>query len=382
MSGLQVEELMAWKKPRGKDGAFHAYWWEGRGRKRKKRSRALRTSSEHEAERRLRELEAQLDRGAVGLSRVLALAQLKADYLKLLRGEGAAPTYMQRVTIALDHLERLYPRLKVPQISADLLDEYKAKRQAEGVERSTINRELGVIKQAVRKGRRWGYQIQDLSDLGKLKVADKAKSGFAGGEIRALLDAAPERLRLVAMLGLYAGLRRGEMLQLRWADVDLEGAKLVLGDGWKTKTGAVRAVPLHAELAAALRALRRDQRPQERVLGWQATPQALTGAFTVLRRRAGIGRGSIHRLRHTFVTAMANADVEKSKRMRAVGHKSDRTHEGYTHLEVDDLRAAVASVKYDLNAPKLGAKRGSESDESRRSLTVQVGQSEQGTEKA
>lgn len=342
---------MAWKKWRGTKarGAFHAFWWEGRGRKRKKRSRAL-SRDEGTADAMLRELARNLDRGAVGLSRVVPLAQLKADYLKLLRGAGAAATYLQRVAIALGHLERLYPRLKVPQISADLLDEYKAKRQAERVERSTINRELGVIKQAVRKGRRWSYQVQDLSDLGKLKVADKAKSGFGGGDIRALLAAAPERLRLVALLGLYAGLRRGEMLQLRWADVDFAAGKLVLGDGWKTKTGAVRAVPLHPELRAALERAYASQEPAARVLGWQASPQALTGAFTILRRRAGIGRGSIHRLRHTFVTAMTNANVEKSKRMRTVGHTNDRTHEGYTHLEVEDLRGAVESVRYDLGS--------------------------------
>lgn len=371
---------MAWKKPRGKGGIFHAFWWEHAGKRPKKRSKSLRTTSEHEAERRLQELEAQLGRGAAGLSKVLPLAQLKADYLKLLRGDGAAATYLQRVTIALDHLERIYPRLKVPQISADLLDEYKAKRLAEGVERSTINRELGVIKQAVRKGRRWGYQIQDLSDLGKLKVADKARSGYGPDEIRALFANAPDRLRLVVLFGLFSGLRRSEMLQVRWCDLDFTGCKIILGDGWKTKTGAVRAVPMHPMLRDALWAVLRDQKPQERVLGWTATPQALTGAFTLLRRRAGIGRGSIHRLRHTFVTAMANANVEKSKRMRAAGHKSDRTHEEYTHLEVDDLRAAIDAVKYDLNAEKTGAKQGSKTAKSRRGLTVQVGQSDQGTE--
>jgi integrase len=342
---------MAWLKWRGTAarGSYHAIWWEGRGRKRRKRSRAL-SRNENTAKAMLRELAGHLERGALGLARVVPLAQLKADYVKHLRAGGAAPTYLQRVQIALGHLERLYPRLKVPQVTADLLDEYKARREREGVERSTINRELGVIKQAVRKGRRWAYQVQDLSDVSKMKVGDKAKSGYGMVEVRDLIACAPPPLRLVAQLGLLAGLRRGEILQLRWVDVDFKAGKIVLGDGWRTKTGKTRAVPIHPQLMEPLLLAAGGRMPQDRVLDWKASPQALTGAFTSLRRRAGIPKGSIHRLRHTFVTAMANANVEKSKRMRTVGHTSDRTHEGYTHLEVEDLRHAVDAVKYDLPA--------------------------------
>jgi integrase len=367
---------MAWLKWRGTTarGSYHAIWWEGRGRKRRKRSRAL-SRNENTAKAMLRELAGHLERGAVGLARVVPLSQLKADYIKHLRAGGAATTYLQRVQIALGHLERLYPRLKVPQVTADLLDDYKARREREGVERSTINRELGVIKQAVRKGRRWAYQVQDLSDVSKMKVGDKAKSGYGMGEVRDLIACAPPPLRLVAQLGLLAGLRRGEILQLRWVDVDFKAGKIVLGDGWRTKTGKTRAVPIHPQLMEPLLHAAGGRMPQDRVLDWKASPQALTGAFTSLRRRAGIPKGSIHRLRHTFVTAMANANVEKSKRMRTVGHTSDRTHEGYTHLEVEDLRHAVDAVNYALKPSIPGGKQGSENAAPRESLTVQVGQS-------
>ena len=342
---------MAWLKWRGTlaRGSHHAYWWERAGKKRRKRSRTL-GRDEAAARKVLTEINRNLSLRGVGLPEVAELKELKDKYLQLLRGDGAAPAYVARVAIILDHLERIYPGVFVSEITADLLDDYKVKRREEGIEGTTINREIAALKAAVRKGRRWRFQVNDLSDVTKVKVAEKAKMSYAPSEITTILAKAEGAMRMVAMLGLYAGLRRGEMLELRWRDVDFEQGKITLGDGWVTKTRDARALPLNVELRVYLAGILLERgavRPQDRVLAWETSPQNLTGQLRAFLRAAGVARGAIHWLRHTFVTALKKASVDTKKVQRMVGHKKETTTDGYTHLEVDDLRAGMAALKYE-----------------------------------
>ena len=344
---------MAWMKWRGteKRGKWYAIWTERAGARTKKRYRALHRDR-RAAEVMLHEIERNLARQGVGLGQVVSFQHLRADYLKLLAANGCAPTYLARVRIALFHLERLYPAVKLAAVTADLLDDYKLKRLGEHIEAATINRELGVIKAAVRKGRRWQYQIQDLSEVAKVRAAEKVHRGFDAAAIATALERAAPLLAIVFRLGLYAGLRRMEIIALRWADVDLAQGAITLGDGWKTKSGRTRAVPLHPTLAAALRTWRASLEERgalpERVVPWAATPQALTGRLVYfLRHKCGVAAGAVHTLRRTFMTELKRHDMDTGKMMRVAGHTTERVTQGYVKLDVADLRAGVERLDYE-----------------------------------
>ncbi len=340
---------MAWLKWRGTParGRWYVVWTEGgRGRRRKRYRVAGRTRAIAELVR--REVEANLARQGVGLGLVVRLSVLRDSYLQLLAANGGAPGYLTRVRVVLAHLERYYPGIMVPAITPQMLDNYKLRRRQDGIAAPTINRELGVIKAAVRKGRRWQYQIQDLSDVAPVRGQETVRATFSAEQIRTMLEAANDTLRLVIRLGLYAGLRRSEILQLRWSNVNYEEQTLVLGNGWKTKTGAARALPLHPALEAELRGRDHGTDAAALVLPWSATPHALTARFTYfLRRRCGIAHGTIHTLRHTFVTALKRKDVDTGKIMRAAGHKTERVTQGYTHLVVADLKDGIERLDYE-----------------------------------
>jgi integrase len=361
---------MAWLKYRGTParGSFHAYWSERVGKKRRKPSRSLRTRDEAEARRLLGAIETNLRLRGVGLPEVAELAELREKYLGLLAADGAAASYTARVRIVFGHFERHYPGIRVSEITADLLDEYKVKRRADGVSGSTINWEVTALRAAVRRGRRWRYQVNDLSDVGQVKVAEKPKQHYSAAEVELILATAHERERTVALLGLFAGLRRGEMLQLRWRDVDFELNKITLGDGWLTKTRDARALPLEPALLKPhlmkmhYEAVGRGAGgPDDLVLEWTTSPQNLTGKFIAYLRAAGILQGSIHWLRHTFITRLEQLNVGRAKTQRIVGHKKSTTTDGYTHMEIEDLRPAIAALsaaKYELNPVAVGDKQG------------------------
>ncbi len=68
-----------------------------------------------------------------------------------------------------------------------------------------------------------------------------------------------------------------------------------------------------------------------------------------LRSRASL---TFHSLRHSFNSAMANAGVSQEIRMKLTGHSSAEMNKGYTHHELEPLRAAIAVI------PGIGSKRG------------------------
>lgn len=342
---------MAWKKWRGtpERGAYHAIWKEAAPElKSGRRTRYRRLSrDEREAERLLRELNRNLDRTGVGLGRIVELAELRQAFIKHLKSKNCRPATLQRYEIALKHLEAMYPDTKAAQLTPDLIDDYKARRLEAGIEASTVNREVGIIKTAARKARRWRIEVQDLADVEKLRADKPAKVAFPAQEIEAMLRHGDTIDRLVVLLGCYFGLRRGEMTALAPRAVELAERKIIVGLNSRTKTGETRAIPMHPRAARHLRFWLRRIGPQAaRVLPWAGSGSALTARFKRLRERLGMPDGTIHELRHTFATALKRGNADTKKGQRMTGHTKETTFDAYTHLDVSDLRDAVLALKF------------------------------------
>lgn len=343
---------MAWKKWRGthEKGRYHAYWTQSDGTKRRKRSKAL-SRDEAVADRMLAEIQRDLDLGGVGIGQVVTVEHLGEKYLNQLKANNCAASYVERVRIVLAHVERLYKGLKLPALTADRLDDYKLGRLEAGIDAATVSREVGIIKTAVRTGRRWKMQIADLSDVKKPRGDEKVHRGYTMAQITAFLDKAPAIIGIVLRLGLYLGLRRYEILGLRWANIDWEQSAVIVGEGWRTKSRKTRALPIHPQLMAALlvwKSVLEAAGPlPEHVVPWKATPQALTGRIVYYLRKCGIPRGAIHSLRKTFATALKRTNMETGKAMRATGHATEKVFQDYAHLDVTDLREGVSRLNFE-----------------------------------
>lgn len=347
---------MAWKKWRGTPakGRWHAYWKEHDGARTRTRSKAL-SRDEATATRLLGELQRNRDAAGVGLGAVVGLDALRLRYLAHLKAKNCAPSYLARVGVVLRHLERIHPKLRLPALTADRVDDYQAARLAAGIAAATVRREVGVIKTAVAKGRRFLYQIPDLSGVEKPHAQKAVHLPYTTAQVLGFLATAPPLVAIVLRLGLYTGLRRYEMLALRWADVDLATRTLLLGKGWRTKNHEPRAIPVHPQLAAALGAWKEQQRAagslSERVVPWAKTPQALTGRVVYyLRVKCGVPEGALHTLRRTFMTGLKRKNVDTGKAMRMAGQTTEKVAQGYVTLEVEDLRADVGRLDFEPGA--------------------------------
>ncbi|MBA3913438.1 MAG: site-specific integrase [Acidobacteriales bacterium] len=147
-------------------------------------------------------------------------------------------------------------------------------------------------------------------------------------ELHLLLRACPEWLRPIAGLLAFTGMRRGEVLGLRWLDVDRRGERIMLP---QTKNGDGRIVWLNALACQVLDSLHAGM-PTERVfpVGGSVTAENVSLAFLRACRRVGIADFRLHDLRHTAASwlRMSGADLQDVAEL--LGHRDLRMTKRYS----------------------------------------------------
>jgi site-specific recombinase XerD len=190
----------------------------------------------------------------------------------------------------------------------------------------------------------------------------------------AALRTARDRAMVLAMV--LAGLRRCEVLGLRFADVQVADRRLVITEG---KGGHHRVVPVANRFFEALGAYLHDERPAnartDRVFvvlkgprrGLPLSAEGLDEVLDGARRRAGLEHATCHELRHTCLTRLREAGMALEAVQAQAGHRSLESTRVYLHLTNDWLadqyrRAAalidadVAAVADILRAQEVGAR--------------------------
>jgi integrase len=172
-------------------------------------------------------------------------------------------------------------------------------------------------------------------------------------EYQRLLAACSEHLVPMVTLAYQTGMRKGEILGLRWDQLNLT-EKVIRLDAKDTKTNTAREVPLNDELAEMLRRL-------PRVLGClkvfttRGKPIGeMKTAFNAACRRAGIQDFRFHDLRHCAVTNLRKAGVAQNVIMSISGHKTDSMLRRYDKVDREDRLAALERVRkeYERMAPE------------------------------
>jgi integrase len=160
-------------------------------------------------------------------------------------------------------------------------------------------------------------------------------------EVRRLLAAVVHfRHRLMLRLAYGCGLRLGEVLRLRVADLDSGRGTLWVRGG---KGGKDRGVPLPACLLDELRAYWRQQRPADYLFpnrqGQPLHNASLQRAFKHALAASGLTKpATVHTLRHCYATHLLEAGCDLPTLQRLLGHNSVQTTMHYLHLRSERLR--------------------------------------------
>jgi len=175
-----------------------------------------------------------------------------------------------------------------------------------------------------------------------------AENQLRDGEVVWIKDA--------VLLAVCSGLRRSEVVNLRWRDVDFDSGFLTVRDneqsGHRTKSGDERAVPIAGEASGVLRRLHveaeanRRGEPSGYVLrnqtGGQLSADYMSRTFKKYVRVAKLPDGiHFHSLRHTCASWLAQKGTPMRVIQGILGHASLSTTERYSHLQPDVMQAAM-----------------------------------------
>ncbi|TXN07332.1 site-specific integrase [Methylobacterium sp. WL103] len=316
--------------------------WQAAVRRKGMQPRSKSFDAKSDAERWARSLEAELDRnGALPDMRPaesMTLAQLLTRYR-----DEVSPTKRSAIT----EIARINAILRRPicfrtmtMLSTADLAAYRDER-LKIVAAATVIRELNTISHAIDTARReWNIHIaQNPCKLVRRPSPPKGRTRRLEGNEEELLLIAADRgrtpyLRPLIVLAIETGMRRGELLALRWEHVDLDRRVAHLP---MTKNGTSRDVPLSTRAVDSLRTLRTG----EGATVFSATPNTVRLAWERLTRRVGMSDLHLHDLRHEAVSRLFEKGFNVVEVASISGHRELRMLQRYTHLRAADLAARL-----------------------------------------
>jgi integrase len=334
-----------WRKDRG---AYYGSWTDLSGQRRKRKLQASTLTQARAV------LAAEKQR--VEKAQVLGytppgdetLSDVIPRYLKHQKARNTPGAYERTRGIAETHLKEAFGSMRLANIRKMNVQHYITKRCGE-VSPSSVVKELNVLKHLFTLAIDWEIvPINPCHGIKPPRVPAGRVRYLQPTELRAVLEACPDWVRPIIALLVSTGMRRGEVLGLRWLDVDRKGCRILLP---QTKNGEGRIVYLNRIACDALDSLP-GGKPTEFVFPvQQSTPEAVSMAFARACRLVGIEDFRLHDLRHTAASwlRMQGADIHTVALL--LGHKDLRMAARYQHLSPTFLAEAVAKLETAYQLP-------------------------------
>lgn len=258
----------------------------------------------------------------------------------------------------------------IEHLNVQHIRQFRDKLSAEGRAAKTCNgytKDIGMALHAAVKERI--LQHSPASNLDALPEDDSVeRMPFSLVEVQKLVKAAPsDDWRGVILLGAFGGLRIGDAATLKVDNLNLTDHLICfVPQKSSRRKGSAITLPMHTELIAFFKA-----NPPSKIAGAPCFPSlckitvgghwGLSTSFSKIMTKAGVLRGagrihikgtagrsvysrSFHSLRHSFNSWMLNTGVSQETRQELVGHADKETNKGYSHHQLNTLRAAVKSV--------------------------------------
>lgn len=311
--------------------------------------------------------------GALPAGKAHTVAEFLTSWVEQVKvGPTTRPAYRLWVRHICSVLGRYrVDRLTVPQVNDLLMEKGKVMKP------QSVAHMRGVLRNALNDGMRWGLVTKNVAALADPPSVEEYEATVLDADAARAFLVAAEQDRLSAFYVLaILGLREGELLGLRWEDVDFDtraihirkALKRIPGEGLQvldTKTRkSKRDLTVPHFIVRALRA-HRIRQTEERLLAgrrWRDSGLVFTtlvggplNATNVVRRsfhkvcdRAGVPYGTrerkglrVHDLRHSAASILLAMGVDKRVVKDVLGHTSDASYGRYTHVPSSMLSDAA-----------------------------------------
>ncbi|MFH1310460.1 MAG: tyrosine-type recombinase/integrase [Candidatus Omnitrophota bacterium] len=323
-----------------------------------KRVRKAVGKSKKIAELALKDLEVKLAKGSLGFIKKDSSLQKLFDEFESYCKTNLAPSTRKRYRAITDNFKRFLEAEfsyleKVSHFAPKIFEDFKRFRKDEGTHNRTINSELVVMRMMFRLAVQWHYAEKNPTDgVSKLKVPQKVAPRFLSEEeCQKLLTNCEKWLYPVFYMFLSTGLRKSELENLEWRDIDFDRKKLkiVAKDDWAPKTNE-REIPINENLQNLLKKHKKTVNSSKYVFpgedGNKIFKNRLLRRIKTLARRLKLGDINVHTLRHTFASHLVMKGVDLTTIKQLMGHSDIETTMIYSHLTEDHVNNAVDKLNF------------------------------------
>lgn len=264
------------------------------------------------------------------------LASVANEYLAYVRHRRSAALADNRVSQFKTHLTPFFGRTRLDRIDLAMVDRFVTEKVQAKLAPGTINQSLLGLSNLLRwaKGRKY---IREVPKIEKLPEPEKQMGEveyLEQDELDGIIERAAGQLKNMVIIGAHTGMRAGELLALKWEDVDQDAGKVTIRRSvYRDKEGPPkgrksRSVPLSAAARAAFRSQRHLRGPY---VFCDSEGDRLVYS-TSLEHAQAAGLKGWHLLRHTFGTMLATRGVPLRAIQEWMGHKDIKTTMVYAHF--------------------------------------------------
>jgi integrase len=249
----------------------------------------------------------------------------------------------------------VFGSVRVNKITAEMVRSYVAERKAANVSNKTINLEIGVLRNVMKRAKLWHLFAEEIKPLPVHAQVGRAMTMDEKIRLTRAATTKPEwqNARAAMVLALNTTMRACEIKSLRWYDVDFLASTVMVRKS-KTEAGQ-RMIPLNDDALSVMKALYSrasaigGTHPDHYVFPAcenghidPAIPQkSWRSAWRSLRKAAGIPALRFHGLRHHAIMELAEGQSSDATIMAIAGHVSRQMLEHYSHVRLDLKRKAL-----------------------------------------
>lgn len=233
------------------------------------------------------------------------------------------------------------------------IETYKAER-LETCSPVTFNIAFRTLKAAFNQAVRWELiQENPFSKLKQVRVPEKLPVHFTREEFERFIAAVREPiLKDLFIFGALTGMRQGEILNLQWSNIDFDQRLIQVTnqDGFLTKTGRSRMIPMNDDVFELLKKLKIQSDGCMNVFnreGEKLSQSYVEHKFKYYVRSAGLKEElKFHSLRHTFATWLVQNGASIYEVQKLLGHSDIKTTQIYAHLMASELHSTVNRISF------------------------------------
>lgn len=290
-------------------------------------------------------------------------------------------TYFFYRQLLLNHIEEEIGNIDLKEITQDVIDsyiinKYKSgnKNTGKGLSYSSTKLLIGIINRALE----YAYKKKYINDKLQIEVTIKNNifkkvDALSKEEQRKIENYIINKNKIYSygvLLSLYTGLRIGELLALKWRDIDfknkiininktvckiIKSNKTVTIESTPKTSSSIREIPLNNSIIILLKDLKRYQENKSEYViskntGKQIDIRAYQASLSRILKRLNIKHYSFHSLRHTFATRCLELGVDIKTLSELLGHTNPTiTLNRYVHSNMNLKRVALNKISKQLN---------------------------------